>query len=376
MSRKNIVHITLGKANPERQNGVNRVVYNLATSQAKEGHKVAVWGITKNPTVNFKRREFETILFLDERNKFELTIGLRRAIERAPRDTVFHLHGAFLPQLYSVSKHLVKNKHEYIYTPHGAFNGVAMKRSFFKKKIYSFFFEKFIVNHARFVQAIGHSEIKGTINMFGMDIRVELIPNGQKVKCIKLIDFIGKDESVQFGFVGRLDVQTKGLDLLIQGFSDFIANYEQTAKLHIVGDGPDKDKLISLIQRLNLVEHVEMHGALFGEKKDAVLESLHYLCLTSRNEGLPGVVLEALASSVPCIVSKETNMGDYIDQSNSGYCLKENTRQEISEILTRASEELRNISYIDKTRNARELVLSTFKWEEISNQLIQKFYAT
>lgn len=375
MSKKNIVHITLGKANPERQNGVNKVVYNLATYQAREGHNVTVWGITKNPVVNFKRREFETILFLDARNIFELTVELRRAIEHAPKNTVFHLHGAFLPQLYSVARCLVKCKHEYIYTPHGAFNGIAMKRSSFKKKIYTFLFEKFIVNHARFVQAIGRSEIKGTFNIFGMKIRVELIPNGQKAKRTKLIGFFAKNEPVQFGFVGRLDVQTKGLDLLIQGFSDFISNYEQTAKLHIVGDGPDKEKLISLIQSLNLTDHVEMHGALFGEEKDAVMESLHYLCLTSRNEGLPGVVLEALASSVPCIVSKETNMGAYIDQSNSGYCLKENTRQELSETLRRAAEELRKISYINKARNARELVLSTFKWEEISNQLIQKFHA-
>ena len=43
-----IIHIVLGKANPDRMNGVNKVVYQLATKQADFGEKVAVWGITND----------------------------------------------------------------------------------------------------------------------------------------------------------------------------------------------------------------------------------------------------------------------------------------------------------------------------------------
>ena len=34
-----IIHIVLGKANPERMNGVNKVVFQLATKQAESGRK-------------------------------------------------------------------------------------------------------------------------------------------------------------------------------------------------------------------------------------------------------------------------------------------------------------------------------------------------
>ena len=58
-----IIHIVLGKANPDRMNGVNKVVFQLATKQAESGRKVTVWGITKDPIKNFPDRNFETVLF-------------------------------------------------------------------------------------------------------------------------------------------------------------------------------------------------------------------------------------------------------------------------------------------------------------------------
>ena len=41
-----IIHIVLGRANPNRMNGVNRVAHNLATAQVNKGSDVSVWGIT------------------------------------------------------------------------------------------------------------------------------------------------------------------------------------------------------------------------------------------------------------------------------------------------------------------------------------------
>jgi hypothetical protein len=41
-----IIHIVLGKANPDRMNGVNKVVYQLATKQVEFGENVAVWGLS------------------------------------------------------------------------------------------------------------------------------------------------------------------------------------------------------------------------------------------------------------------------------------------------------------------------------------------
>jgi len=88
-----IIHLILGKANPERMNGVNRVVYQLASRQASSGRQVQVWGITADPVHNYPERNFRTRLFRARRNPFALDPELRRSLRSLATDTVIHLHG-------------------------------------------------------------------------------------------------------------------------------------------------------------------------------------------------------------------------------------------------------------------------------------------
>ena len=74
-----IIHIVLGKANPERMNGVNKVVYELTTKQVEIGLKASVWGITKDKEKNYGERNFETLLFLHQRNPFAISKEMKLA---------------------------------------------------------------------------------------------------------------------------------------------------------------------------------------------------------------------------------------------------------------------------------------------------------
>ena len=57
-----IIHLILGKANPERMNGVNKVVHEMATNQVQRGYLVQVWGITPKPVHDYPDRIFTTCL--------------------------------------------------------------------------------------------------------------------------------------------------------------------------------------------------------------------------------------------------------------------------------------------------------------------------
>ena len=45
-----IIHLVLGKANPNRMNGVNKVAHYHAEYLHKLGHEVEIWGLTSTPT--------------------------------------------------------------------------------------------------------------------------------------------------------------------------------------------------------------------------------------------------------------------------------------------------------------------------------------
>ena len=81
-----IIHIILGKANPERMNGVNKVVYQLATQQSHSGRDVKVWGITKNISHDYGVRNFETRLFQAKTNIFGLFIEATFVAKPVPKD--------------------------------------------------------------------------------------------------------------------------------------------------------------------------------------------------------------------------------------------------------------------------------------------------
>ena len=174
---------------------------------------------------------------------------------------------------------------------------------------------------------------------------------------------------MHFGFLGRLDIETKGIDILINGFETFLEN-GRDGILHIAGDGMDQDKLKQIISEKKLDNFVQLHGAIFGEERDQFLARLVYLCLTSRNEGLPGVVLEALAEGVPCIVSPETNMADFIQNHNVGFSLRKNKITCLAKALEVALNIRNTKHYFEQCSNATRLIKEEFQWTNISNVLM------
>lgn len=370
---EHIIHLVLGKANPNRMNGVNKVVNSLAENQTILGHKVSVWGITKKLTHNYPSRSYATRLFKDVA-KFKLSKELKGAIQDLKGEVVFHIHGGFIPQFYCVAKLLDRECVPYVFTPHGAYNSIALKRSSLKKKMYIKAFESFLVQNAEAIHLIGESEIDGTTATFG-EVHYALIPNGQEQINFKVKDSKNRKNAPVFGYVGRLDAHTKGLDLLLKGFAQFIVKSGSAAQLYLVGDGPDKQDLEQLARDLKIEHQMKFLGAKYGSEKDSIVEEMDYLCLCSRNEGLPGVVLEAAALGTPSIVSSETNMGRYIQSAKSGFVLENNQAFDIASVLAKAASLIGTKDYQLQSEAAEKMIEETFNWRLIAQKHLDLYAA-
>jgi len=370
-----VIHIVLGKANPNRMNGVNKVVNSLAEHQALLGEDVTVWGITKNPLHDYPERTYKTQLFKDT-GKFGVSNELKAAIELLVGEKViFHFHGGFIPQFNSVAKLFVQHKIQYVFTPHGAFNTVALQRSKLKKKLYIQFIENYTVKNAKHVHLIGQSEIEGMQKVFG-NVPYELIANGQDraEQTIVQDSKIGNSAPV-FGFVGRLDQHTKGLDILLEGFAKYVHNVNYYSRLRLIGDGPDRASLEKLAQKLDIEKQMRFYGAKYGIEKDKLVNQLDFLCLNSRNEGLPGVVLEAASAGVPAIVSEETNLGAYIRKNKAGFVTKNNNSETVTQTLIAAEKSIQENNYSELAQNAKRMVKQDFDWSTIAKQHLNSYEA-
>jgi glycosyltransferase involved in cell wall biosynthesis len=99
-------------------------------------------------------------------------------------------------------------------------------------------------------------------------------------------------------FVGRLD-RDKGILDLVEIWKD-VCSKIPAAKLAIVGDGPEKDHLIELIQHEHLQDRVTFFGYL-GEERFDIMRQSNLLLLPSYLESWGTVVLEAMSIGLPTI---------------------------------------------------------------------------
>jgi glycosyltransferase involved in cell wall biosynthesis len=305
-----IIHLILGKANPERMNGVNKVVHALATQQHRAGADVAVWGIAADLLENYPAREFATRLFLACRNPFGLGRELRAALHQlAGTATVVHLHGAFIPVYYSVARCLAALNIPYVLTPHGSYSPAALRKSRLTKLAYGRVFESYLLRRAARVHCLGESEVTG-VRRLHANLATTLLPYGFEPPAPVEVAPPAAPGRFRVGFCGRLDDHHKGLACLLAGFAAF-ARQVPAAELWLIGDGPDRARVADWAAAAP-AGSVQLLGSRYGDEKLGLLSQLDVFAHTSHYEGLPTAVLEAVALGVPCVVTEATNLGSYV----------------------------------------------------------------
>jgi len=366
-----VIHLVMGKANPNRMNGVNKVVYQLATRQVEAGRKVQVWGFTHDPTINYPARNFTTRLFRSPGHfsgpdpAFLLALKSLDATE-----TTFHLHGGWVPPFFKAARALKKAGLRYVVTGHGAYNTIAMQKSKWTKKIYFQLFEKAMLKNAAVIHCIGASEVKGVQSILSTN-KTMLIPYGMEFSNSGL-PHPGLQERFVFGFLGRLDYHTKGLDLMLEAFAARFRNNEAVS-LWLVGDGAGRDAVTRRIEELGITDNVVLWGARFGSEKEALLRQMTVFLHPSRNEGLPSAVLEAAAFGVPCIVTHATNVGEYISRHRAGIVVANENTSALGNAMNQTLH-LAPLALKKMGRNAAQMVTTDFSWPTIVKQF-NKLYA-
>lgn len=358
-----IIHLILGKANPERMNGVNKVVYQLATEQAAFGEQVSIWGITEHVEVNFGKRNFETRLFVKQKNPFRYSNELQKAIIAKKGKAIFHLHGGWIPVYYSLAGLLHKHAINFVLTPHGAYNSIAMEKNGPVKKIYFRLFEKSVLEKAAQIHCIGASEIKGLNTIFRKD-KTLLLPYGYRKNENTVVESVAHPEII-FGFIGRLDVYTKGLDTLLQAFQKFNLRYPKS-QLWIIGESTQRNLLEKQVDAFSLRNNVVLYGSKFGKEKEALLKRMDVFVHPSRNEGLPVAVLEAASFGKPCLVTQATNIAAVVEQYGSGKTIDTQSDEILSDAMITLYETWRKPAVFKQMQiNAVKMVEETYNWDKL-----------
>lgn len=131
----------------------------------------------------------------------------------------------------------------------------------------------------------------------------------------------GRRPRADFGqrvlFVGRLD-PVKGVPLLLEAFAAARAAHPG-ARLSLVGDGPARAALEAQAAALGLGTSAEFLGYRSQEEVAGILEGADMLVLPSFAEGVPVVLMEAMASRIPVIASAVAGVPELVADGVSGF---------------------------------------------------------
>ncbi len=119
---------------------------------------------------------------------------------------------------------------------------------------------------------------------------------------------------------GRLDDEYKNLKLLLDAFKESRLP-ENSVKLVIIGDGPDKEMIVQYCDSLGLANDVVFYP--YNNNPFVYVKHADFTLVTSRFEGFPRVILESLAIGTPVIsVDCPTGPREIIDHGKNGLLIE------------------------------------------------------
>jgi glycosyltransferase involved in cell wall biosynthesis len=133
--------------------------------------------------------------------------------------------------------------------------------------------------------------------------------------------------------VGRL-APAKGQLLLVQACAQ-LESEGLSFDLTMVGEGPDRTRLEQAVQHHRLTGRVHFTGALNQAEVRAELARADAFVLPSLAEGIPVVLMEAMASGVPCVTSPVNGIPELIDHGHSGLLATPGDAQALADQLRR-----------------------------------------
>lgn len=187
------------------------------------------------------------------------------------------------------------------------------------------------IKHAKKCFFVSEHNRNLTEEQFGFRFNnAEIVHNPNKLK-VEPLEYPSTEQGFKLALVGRLFIIDKGQDILLRIMSKEKWK-NRNLRISLIGTGPDYDGLKELAHLLN-VENVDFLG--FQNDITKTWLTHHALVLPSRSEGLPLVVLEAMAAGRTVIATRAGGTNEFVEDGVTGF-IGDATEVSFEETLERA----------------------------------------
>jgi glycosyltransferase involved in cell wall biosynthesis len=173
-------------------------------------------------------------------------------------------------------------------------------------------------------------------------------------------------------FVGRLSVE-KGVDILLQACKR-LRSGNVPIQLRIVGDGPLRIELRAMAATLGLDSSLSFVGQLPRQALGDEYVHSDVVCVPSRSDPFPTVILEAMASGRPVIGTNVGGISFAVEHEKTGLLVAPEAPDELAHAFERAAKDQKSLQLMGHRGHKESL--KRFAWSRVTRQLADAIDAT
>jgi glycosyltransferase involved in cell wall biosynthesis len=348
--------------------GTTTAVAGLARALVGRGHRVTVYGCG-SPSNAFVPPDGLTIRLYQGHGSFG-GFGVPRALLGAIRSNSDALDLLMLNSMFSPSNTRISAAARgagipYIVCPHDPYHPALLRKHRWRKVVYGALFERPLLRRAAAVQVLSASHIRH-LRSYGIGVTAVVVPNGFFPGDVPNIDIVRLSGDPALLFLGRIDSQHKGHDLLIRalGILRAAGRLPDRLRVHFVGSPQHgTGALQRLADSLGVGAHLEIHGRVPDPVRWGMLAGCDALLLCSRYDGFGLVALEAMLCERAVFVSSEAGISEWVRDARCGFVFDPDPPL-IAESLAGAL--ARRFEWADLGRHGRHFAEAHMTWHQMA----------
>jgi len=371
-----VIHIVHGKANPDGHNGISRVVYHLNKQEKLLGVNSEIWAVVDDAKTHY-RHPRDAYVTVECYPRVRLPFGRHEIIDRliAEKDSIdlVHFHMIWFYDKNIIARALRKAGIRFIITTHGTYSTPHAMTG--RRRLARLLYERSFLNAASAIHTVTDEE-RVKLRAYGYHgptftaangIALEEIPECRRRDAL---DDQHSDRVTRFVWIG-VKRPDKNLDALIRAVALLPQKLQVGLVFYLFGPNHKntEEELKALAKQKGVTRIFRFRGPVYGKEKYDVLESADVHVLPSLSEVFSLAMLDAMACSKPCLVSKGCG---YEPWKNDDFFIDfEPAEEEIAEGIERIL--ARRSDWPSMGRNARRVIEHDLNWPAISQVMVENY---
>jgi glycosyltransferase involved in cell wall biosynthesis len=295
------------------------------------------------------------------------TVGLKHSLRgplRTPHGVAQHvigadvvvIHGGWLLGNIAVGRVCLRARVPFVITTHGVYIREVLQRRALRKRLWAVGLERRHLARAAAVHVFFPEEQESMEHAMKMHVPTIAAPNG--ITYSEGVAWDGRGGYLLW--LGRFDIDTKGLDLLVRAIERIPVPNRPQLRLH----GPDwrgqKDRVRSLVSELGIEPWVSVGDPIYGEEKWRLISNASACAYPSRWDACSVSVAEAAAVGVPILVTRYP-LGNFLAAREAAIQVDPNASRIAEAIPRLLSSEAAQIG-----RNASIVARRELSWDAVA----------